>query len=134
MLRYDLLTRQDNEWEPLPERILARVQHIEAVQPARRCNYDFYRIQLNDPGILGAAERENIAADLYPFLVYIITHELVHLVRLSSIVDDRRHVEAAPECEEARVQQVARQVLARSGHRGFDAVFDRFCSPLSAAD
>ena len=25
--------------------------------------------------------------DLYPFLVYILTHEMVHMVRLSSILD-----------------------------------------------
>ncbi len=131
-LRYDLLTRQDHEWEPLPERILARVRHIEAVEPVRRRNYEFYRIELNDPGILSAADRENISADLYPFLVFIITHELVHLVRLSSIVDDRRHIEAAPDSEEARVQQIARQVLSRSGYRGFDDVLDRFCVPLAA--
>jgi hypothetical protein len=129
MLQYDLLTRQDHEWEPLPESILARVQQIEAV---RRRRHRFYRIQLNDAGILQAVERENLSAEMYPFLVYIITHELVHLVRLSSIVDDPRRLEAAPEYEEARVQQIARQVLSGHGRRTFDNVLERFCVPQVA--
>jgi hypothetical protein len=125
-LEYDLLTRQDREWEPLPDRILARVQQIEAV---RRRKHRFYRIQLNDPGILKVVERESLSNDLYPFLVYILTHEMVHLVRLSSIVDDPRSIEEAPDDEEARVQLISRQVLSRGGRRDFAGVLDRFCAP-----
>ena len=91
-LSYDLLTSQDKEWEPLPEPILARVQLLQKIRPEPHKPFDFYRIQLNDPSILTAAQRERLEGDLYPFLVYILTHEMVHLVRLSSILEPEKVV------------------------------------------
>jgi len=87
-LHFDLLTRQDQEWEPLPETALARVRCL--IRPAfqRLAPYDFYRIELNDPLIMEAAERTDLTSDFYHLLVYILTHEMVHLVRLSSILKD----------------------------------------------
>jgi hypothetical protein len=123
-LRYDLLTQVDQDCEPLPESILARVRHLEKVNATRP--FDFYRIELNDQSILAAAEREKLTQDLYPFFVYILTHEMVHLVRLSSILDRRHNAIATfDESEEHRVQGISRRILADSG---FQPVLDRFCS------
>ncbi len=123
-LRYDLLTQKDQDCELLPEPILARVRHFEKVNTARP--FDFYRIELNDRSILAAAERERLTRHLYPFFVYILTHEMVHLVRLSSILD-RRHNNAVScdESEEHRVQGISRRILADSD---FQPVLERFCS------
>jgi hypothetical protein len=124
-LRYDLLTQEDHGWESLPDPMLARVlclQRTDALRPL-----DFYRIELNDRGILAAAERENLLRNLYPFLVYILTHEMVHLVRLSSILDLRQ--ETAPssdESEEQRVQGISRRIL--TGTSTFQPVLEKFCS------
>ncbi len=125
--RYDLLTRQDNEWEPLPDPILARVQHIRKVSPKPFNSFDFYRIQLNDPSILGVAQRENLSKDFYHFLVYILTHEIVHVVRLSSILDGEGTPLHTLETEEQRVQQISRQILSDHGFRVFEPILDRFC-------
>jgi len=125
-LRYDLLTRKDHGWEPLPEPMLARVrclQRINAIRP-----FDFYRIELNDGSILAAAQREDLLRerDFYPFLVYILTHEMVHLVRLSSILDNWTHTLAPfDESEEHRVQEISRKILTGASH--FQPVLDRFC-------
>ena len=89
--------------------------------------FDFYRIELNDRSILAAAKRENLLRDLHPFLVYILTHEMVHMVRLSSILDSR--AETLPhtdESEEERVQGISRRILA--GSSNFHPVLERFCS------
>jgi hypothetical protein len=95
------------------------------VNPRR--DFDFYRIELNDRGILSAAERENLTQDLYPFFVYILTHEMVHMVRLSSILDDGPGtLPSTNDTEEHRVQQISRKILAGSRH--FQPVLDRFCS------
>jgi hypothetical protein len=48
--------------------------YTKEIPPLRNLR-DFYRIQLNDPTILTAAERENLASNLYPFFVYILTQE-----------------------------------------------------------
>jgi hypothetical protein len=119
---YDLLTRADNEWQSLPESVFASVQCLQ--RTVRGHPSDFYRIQLNDQSILTAAQRENLI-DLYPFLVYILTHEMVHVVRLTNILDDS--VPAASDAsEESRVQLISRRILA--GSPKYQPVLDRFCT------
>lgn len=45
-------------------------------------SYDFYKICLQDHAILSAL-RQNPDLQLLPFTLYIITHELIHIVRFS---------------------------------------------------
>lgn len=124
-LRYDLLTRIDHEWEPLPEPMLARVRCLQGT--AKKSLIDFYRIELNDQTILAAAERENLLSNLYPFLVYILTHEMVHLVRLSSILENWIETLAPfDESEEQRVQGISRKILR--GYSEYQPVLEKFCS------
>jgi hypothetical protein len=124
-LRYDLLTQADHGWEPMPGPVLARVRRLQRINA--RSPLDFYRIELSDRSILEAAERENLLKSLYPFFVYILTHEMVHMVRLSSILDDGP--ETLPpneETEEHRVQGISRRILA--GCSDFEPILDKFCS------
>jgi hypothetical protein len=123
-LHFDLLTRADHDWEPFPEPTLARVRCLQRVNPRRA--FDFYRIELNDRSILSAAERENLTQNLYPFFVYILTHEMVHMVRLSSILENGPDtLLSSNETEEQRVQRISRRIL--TGTRHFQPVLDRFC-------
>jgi hypothetical protein len=121
-LRYDLLTQKDHGWEPIPEATLARVrclQRIGATSP-----FDFYRIELNDPSILAAAKRERLNCNLYPFFLYILTHEMVHMVRLSSILDDFSPPPLhAIESEEERVQSISKSILTELS---FQPIFEKF--------
>jgi hypothetical protein len=126
-LRYDLVTRRDCEWEPLPDAALAQVQLVHHVRPSGKAACDFYRIQLNDPSILIAALRENLGPDLYPFLVYILTHEMVHLVRLSTILPDERGIWLSPAEEENRVHNVAYRILSSAPDRQMAPILSKFC-------
>jgi len=130
---YDLLTREDHGWEPLPDPILARVRLLQRTDMQRP--FDFYRIELNDHSILAAAEREKLlrASELYPFFVYILTHEMVHLVRLSTILDNTTD-SAIPhiESEEDRVQDVSRRIL--SMYSDLLPKLEKFCSSRSCQD
>ena len=122
-IRYDLLTRKDPEWRPLPEGMLARTQRLQREQHPS----DFFRIELNDPGILTAAYRENLRADLYPFLLYILTHEMVHLVRLSHILTDYEQDLIPRETEELRVSRVVRSILlAPPAASCLDRIIEKF--------
>ena len=125
-LRYDLLTRKDREWQPLPEGMLARTRRCQWHLRQRGEPSDFFRIELNDPGILIAARREKLREDLYALLLYILTHEMVHLVRLSSILTDAEQMMLPREPEETRVRQIARSILATTPTPGLDSVLQRF--------
>jgi hypothetical protein len=122
-LRYDLLTSADHGWEPIPEPVLARVRCLQRVK--YRHSFDFYRIELNDRSILSAAEREKLGKDLYPFFVYILTHEMVHMVRLSSILENGPETPVpCNETEEDRVQRISQRIL--TGNH-FKPILDKFC-------
>jgi hypothetical protein len=126
-LRYDLLTREDHGWEPLPNLMLARVRCLQRVNPIKP--FHFYRIELDDDSILSAAEREDLLNDkyLYPFFVYILTHEVVHMVRLNSILEHGPDTIApVDESEEERVRGISRRILG--GSSKYVPVLDRFCN------
>jgi len=125
-LRYDLVTRQDQGWEPLPGTLLARVQRLCHTRTVHTSAFDFYRIQLNDPGILTTAQREKLETDLYPFLMYILTHEMVHLVRLTSILPEREDLHVSTEEEENRVQRVAYHILSEVRDEPLRAILTKF--------
>jgi hypothetical protein len=111
-LRYDLLTQADHGWEPLPDAKLARVRRFQRITPKP---IDFFRIELSDGGILEVAHRENLIQDIYPFFVCILTHEMVHMIRLSSILDEQTDATILDaENEEQRVQHVSSRILAGS--------------------
>ncbi len=125
-LRYDLLTCQDSEWEPLPDDALARVRYLQRSGKDRSNPFDFYRIELNDPSILTVAAEENFGTNLYPFFLYILTHEMVHLIRLSSMISgDAATLTTA--LEESRVSRISRQILAGNSH--LIHLLDRFSTP-----
>lgn len=125
-LRYDVLTRQDREWEPVPEPILAKLQRLQKLGRRPHGNYDFFRIQLNDPGILNVARRKELGVGLYPLLVYVLTHELVHLVRVASILDEHEATRASTEAEESRVDRISSQILSAAPYLRIDPVIYRF--------
>lgn len=71
----------------------------------------FYRICLQDDGILRTVERRDVPFDLDALLLYIMTHELIHIVRFERFqtpfdVDDR-----ARQREEEAVHKLTYEVL-----------------------
>jgi hypothetical protein len=129
-LRYDLLTQADHEWESFPESMLARVRCLQRANAGK--SFDFYRIELHDRSILAAAERERWIHNIYPFFVYILTHEMVHMVRLSSILENSS-VAPIPldQSEESKVQGISRKILVESN---FQEIGDRLHCPRDQAE
>ncbi len=73
--------------------------------------YDFYKICLQDHNILSImAAFPDLA--LFPFTLYIVAHELIHIVRFTKFL---QNFDASPEermTEEQRVHQKAHDILA----------------------
>lgn len=85
--------------------------------------YDFYKICLQDHAILAALEK-NLALRLLPFSLYIITHELIHIVRFSRFLQG---FEASPEerlAEEKRVHEKTHAILHGVKMSGLPAVLE----------
>ncbi|MCF8067905.1 MAG: hypothetical protein K9L30_04905 [Desulfobacterales bacterium] len=85
-------------------------------------NYDFYKICFQDHAVLSVL---NKMADiqLFPFSLYIITHELVHIVRFSKFL---QNFDASPDeklAEEKRVHDITHKILKKVKVDGIDDVF-----------
>lgn len=111
--RYDIKTLADLKPEEIVHGPFAQVIRYEG----RRLNesltpstFDFYKICLQDHSILSVI-RKNSGIQLYPFVLYIIIHELIHIVRFSSFL---QNFEANPKemmAEEARVHKKTHDIL-----------------------
>jgi hypothetical protein len=85
--------------------------------------YDFYKICLQDQAIL-AALNSNSKLKLFPFCLYIVSHELIHIVRFSKFL---QNYEASPEeklLEETRVHDSTHLILERLNINGLNYVLD----------
>jgi hypothetical protein len=83
--------------------------------------YDFYKICLQDHAILAAMD-QNQDLELFPFALYIVAHELIHIVRFSRFL---QNFDASPEekmIEEQRVHTWTHDILQRLNIRGLKTV------------
>ena len=88
-------------------------------------SYDFYKICLQDNAILEALEKgRNLR--LLPFTLYIISHELIHIVRFSHFLQNFEATEAEKQKEEQRVHKKTHEILAPVQVEGLEAVLDYY--------
>jgi hypothetical protein len=83
--------------------------------------YDFYKICLQDHAILNAL-RQDKALQIMPFTLYIVTHELVHIVRFSKFLQSFDASAEEKLAEEARVHRETKIILANIQLTGLEAV------------
>jgi hypothetical protein len=85
--------------------------------------YDFYKVCLQDHAILGALQ-QNDQLQLLPFTLYIVTHELVHIVRFSKFLQSFDASVEEKLAEEARVHKETKRILAKVQLDGLKAVLE----------
>jgi len=96
--------------------------------------YDFYKICLQDYTILATLEQLS-EMRLFPFTLYIIIHELIHIVRFSKFLQS---FDASPEeklAEEARVHEKTHDILKTVRFSGLTDVlkfYNKWCTPFDS--
>jgi hypothetical protein len=71
---------------------------------------ELYRIRLRDDAILSAVHRGD-GVSLYPLMLYVLTHELIHVVRFRTGAASFDAEPAQRKGEETRVHVITREVL-----------------------
>ncbi|MDD3580847.1 MAG: hypothetical protein PHW74_07490 [Desulfobacca sp.] len=111
---YDILTLEELRQPEISTHALALVAKYNCCRPGRvlkSAHFDLYRICLQDHNILRKlAQSEKFS--LLPLLLYIVTHELVHVVRFGHFLQLFEVPETDKAKEEARVHQLTQQILA----------------------
>lgn len=86
-------------------------------------SYDFYKICVQDHAILHTLEeRPQIA--LFPFSLYVVTHELIHIVRFSRFLQNFNASDAEKLAEEHRVHGITRDIVDPVKAHGMSDVID----------
>lgn len=104
---------------------LVKIRQFSASTPSIRPRRHFFRICLEDHIILRRI-REDKEVLFDPLLLYVLTHELVHIVRFSTFTshfEDHRR-----EAEEKAVHEIASAILRRSGGPGIEPVLEKYGS------
>jgi hypothetical protein len=128
--KYDVKTFADLSASEIVEGPFAQIIRYEGQRKGSTLGsevYDFYKICLQDPAILEAVGRHS-ELKLLPFTVYIVVHELVHIVRFSKFLQNFHASNGEKLLEEHRVHDITHQILSTIRLTGLDAVIDYYRS------
>jgi hypothetical protein len=112
--RYDILTLEGlsrEEISPHAHALVAKYKGCPPDSSLQSAWFDFYRVCLQDHNILKTLEASPDLS-LFPMLLYVITHELVHVIRFSQFLALFEAAEAEKAREETLVHQLTQKILA----------------------
>ncbi len=127
--RYDVRTLVQLENHEVHETAFAHLCKYSAPQEHDRDperGLHFYRVCLQDNRILDAIERGSSFIKLIPLMLYIATHELVHILRFERGESDFDVPVEERKKEEGRVDAITRSILSPRAGRELNLVLDCF--------
>ncbi len=111
--RYDILTLEGlsrEEISPHAHALVAKYQGYRQNSLLQSASFDFYRVCLQDHNILKTLQA-CAGLQLFPLLLYILTHELVHVIRFSQFLARFEASQEEMAAEEARVHRLSAKIL-----------------------
>ena len=111
--KYDVKTLADLTSEEIVDGPFAQIIRYEAKRKDTSLGsstYDYYKICLQDHAIHAALDKSP-AMQLFPFALYIVTHELIHIVRFSKFLQSFDASAEDRMAEEKRVHDKTRMIL-----------------------
>ena len=124
--KYDVKTMVDLSSNEIVEGPFAQIIRYQGYRKGSSLgseSYDFYKICLQDHTILSTLA-DTPCLSLMPFSLYIITHELIHIIRFSKFL---QNFDANPDekmSEERRVHTLTHQILDDVNVSGIADVLD----------
>ncbi len=123
--RYDVKTIADLSSDEIIHGPFAQIIRYEGQQKDSSLGsstYDFYKICLQDHSI-HAALKSSPSIELFPFALYIITHELIHIVRFTKFLQNFDASLEEKMTEETRVHEKTHKILNSVKIPGLSDVF-----------
>lgn len=126
--RFDVKTAADLKADEVVEGPFAQVIRYEGRMtgaPLNSGSFDFYKICLQDHTILYTVANTR-DLKLYPFALYIVTHELIHIVRFSQFLQNFEASDDERLAEEKRVHDKTHEILCPRNIGGLKAVLSYY--------
>ena len=128
---YDVQTDGENSLATSKTHAFAEVRQYQPVlQPNTSPELDHYQIRLYDRNILRKLwHRSDL--EFYPFMIYILTHELIHIARFCQNLHPFDCDPEVLEKEEKKVDRLTREVLKAHKGRTFSQISDSYTAPMT---
>ena len=126
---YDVATADGLRDEEVAADAFAQLCRYDARDPSpgdRRRPGRYYRVCLQDTNIMSGVDRAAGAFPLPTLLLYIMTHELIHIVRFDQFQHPFVTDPAARELEEQRVHKITYEILSRRTDGPMAALLDYY--------
>lgn len=126
--RYDIQTLQDLKDNEITDRAFAQIRRYARLPDQRLSasrHGDFFKICLQDHVIRNATRRDS-QIRLLPLAIYIVTHELIHVIRFARFIQRFDTIPSEREIEEQRVHQLTHQLLQHQRVEHLQVVLDAF--------
>jgi hypothetical protein len=126
--RYDIQSLRDLQEKEITDAAFAQV-HRYSRNPHERLRGselgDYFKICLQDHVIRRAVQRDSMI-QLFPLSLYIVTHELIHVVRFAKFLQRFESTELEQDAEEGRVHVLTYQLLHNCKIPGLSEVLSAF--------
>jgi hypothetical protein len=125
---YGVRTLVDMDEMADSEEVLASVAKYEVSSPFRvtRSRFDYYEIRLQDHNILSASRRRGDGISFEPLMLYVLTHELVHVFRFANLPQRFFANEKEKIREEQQVHRITSSILRMKNESGLTFVLDAY--------
>jgi hypothetical protein len=135
--RYDVKTLLQLETHEVHESAFAQLCRYSSQQESDKepqQGFHFYRVCLQDNRILDAIQRGSSFIKLVPLMLYIATHELVHILRFERGECDFDMPLEERTREETRVEAITRSILSPMAGHELNLVLDCFGNSYRIGD
>ena len=110
-VRYDIRTLAELSPDEIADYAFAQITRYSGKSDLhRQRHYDFFKICLQDQNIMAAVARDE-RVKLLPLCVYVVTHELIHIVRFCKFLQSFDAEPPERQREEMRVHEITQKVL-----------------------
>jgi hypothetical protein len=109
-VRYDIRTLAELDTDEVIDHAFAQIIRYSRKRNHGERWYDYFKICLQDHNIISAAERDQ-GLQLLPLTLYVVTHELVHVVRFCKFLQSFDAVNSERRQEEMRVHEITHKAL-----------------------
>lgn len=126
--RYDILTLRDLHGPEITNQAFAQILRYighPSGSDLSSTRFDFYKVCLQDHVILQALGRDS-SLEFFPLMTYVVTHELVHIVRFSRFLQSFEAYPSSRDEEESRVHTITGEILQRARVSGLDRIVSSY--------
>jgi hypothetical protein len=109
-VRYDIRTLAELDTGEITDHAFAQIIRYSGTRDHGERHYDYFKICLQDHNIMSATERDQ-QLQLLPLTVYVVTHELVHVVRFCKFLHNFEAEPSERRQEEMKVHEITHKTL-----------------------